>query len=1609
MVRLELPFDPALIEEEARTLWASRQLPPKGGVLGPKEGPLVLQFEGTFTSGDPPSLVAQRGVAADVEARYLALAGRRAVGTLRLEPTGTDPAGVPVVPILRRLAAWTGGDGAANWDNASRHARTEALVGRLAHRGIVISRDLPLRSCPSCGEPRSPERIIYQEEEGTTHLIRFELSLGGRTVHALVWVDAPWRLLGTCALLVHPELPYVIARYRRGDGDEFVFTSQSSLERFREWLPRGSFEVLETHPGKFFEGTAYDYPLRHEFPTGGALDPPAGTVLAVPDVTDTGTGVVPLVPGHGSTDAEIADARGVVGWPLVTRRGILDLTLLHKYAGLDLATGSEFIIRDLTESGSIFAQLRVRRGVPHCAVCGTPLIWIPGRAWCLEPSHLPPGLLAEYARLLPGAAPLDRVEVAPWPISGTARSDAPEAVALLECPRCERLDSLGAAPACPCGARRYPTRRLLVPSAAGALNAWARFEPFPLTASMRLYVGERRRIPVVVHHLTASAGLEGTVGEMGITTLPTVSDVPLSELIATHGADAIRSAFVRATRADRASGSFPEHCREERERLSRLWSTVAEALGPCDAALLAGFAQPIDGFLGELETEDRALLARWERFRVLALADYDRFDAAAVHRRLFRFLEGDLASYRSWVRPRIALPGSPATKRAALRTLVHVLQGVAVLLGPIAPHTSEVILQRFSTRRTSLFEASLPPIDRALLQDEFHAAWDRWGLVLRAVERFRRERGIASDVTLPSVALVVSDDALGEQLRADRPVLERLGKIGRLDVGSPREPWNGRQVTYRPVESEIQRVYPSQAAQIAHLITRTPARKLRESGEGNVLSVVVNGVPLRILPTMVRFEETFPEGTVPHPWSKGEMYIVTPAGGRTPDRVLPPLSPDAGWLVRRVHHRLRRAGEGPGTTSGIAVVAAADPLATELRDRGPAIARYLGLQELRVVELSAERPARRLSGRTRTGAAWWVDVPGRVLLRPRTKRRAPTARCRRVPSGPVTSAPAEIDFGTDEVVQQWQSIRELGSELDEILEAPLLGPTKIARAWDQGFTSIERYRSASYEEIADLVGFGSAIAERMAVKFGKVPPRRPTRGRLPAVPGNGTAAPIDTGSPQPPEAPPPAPPITPATAPAPETFGPEATAPPSVDERVPIAPELPSDPPDPASPDPAEVPPTAPPEDSVPPLAEPPEPSSRPAAADVGASDTPSPEGNADAATSDPEVDSPNLPPDPGLAPEVSTETAEGSEDPPRVLAEGSPGPSPDSPRELESVSGSSEQPGAEPEWSPPGGEETEPTDAQTPIFLPSDEPDPPAELPDLPSPEPPDPSESNPPSPGAVPEPSPRIAAEPAASNSEPVAAPVASTEDLGGRTSELGTSEPPVQVTLEDEPMVGTPPVVSDPATPPEALPPESASMPDPDEPVATDTNLPVAPGEDLVADSPPADPGPASEEPPEPDSPETGPATPPSAPSGIEFVIGSSPFTSLQPFLDATAAGHRGLCMVRESPERIAAQVGPRPVAVYWLTNLGRGKTLRPSDLPGIFALLGRSIEEDHVTAQFLEGIEYLVRIHGVDEVAGRLTELDGVAKRSDARIWVHLTPTLLRPHDLERLTGPQDGAA
>ncbi len=306
-------------------------------------------------------------------------------------------------------------------------------------------------------------------------------------------------------------------------------------------------------------------------------------------------------------------------------------------------------------------------------------------------------------------------------------------------------------------------------------------------------------------------------------------------------------------------------------------------------------------------------------------------------------------------------------------------------------------------------------------------------------------------------------------------------------------------------------MYPSLAQPIVHLINRLPpASRGGIEGRG----------PVGRRP-----------GTTPHDHSRDGRHGRPAPGPDDPGPVragrdvrrsagrrqrvavrAAPAFPDAFWLLRRIDRALRRDPQAAGATPRVALAVASDPLGSELRDNAPSIARYLGLAEFRVVDRAEEaRPHRQITGRTRTGSPWWVSVPGLTApLRP-PKHRSARAPSSRIPERTTSEpGPGAIDFADDAVVAHGEAVRALGEELDSLLAAPLLGPSKVEIAWEAGLKSVQQFTDAPFDQLVAIPGFGRSVASTLWTKLGKEVPRPPAIVRTRPRPAKSVSTPTTT-------------------------------------------------------------------------------------------------------------------------------------------------------------------------------------------------------------------------------------------------------------------------------------------------------------------------------------------------------------------------------------------------------------------------------------------------------------------------------------------------------------------
>jgi hypothetical protein len=963
----------------------------------------------------------------------------------------------------------------------------------------------------------------------------------------IVWVDTLWKLLGTSAVLVDPGQDYVLARYRRRGAEEQIIIARSAIARLEEWLPAGELEILEEKPGSGLLGTAYVHPLATGVVAGAELPAPAGTVLPSAEVGDSGTGIVTLAPRHGAADAAAARALHINGWNALGHDFRMTRERGNKYAGLPIDVAEPFIQRDLTDAGLMFAEISVRRGVPYCAFCGTALVWAPGRAWCLDLSRLPEGALEDFARLLPGEPAPTSTELVPWPASLAGPSTEPADPVLGECDRCARLTP-GAAPGrCACGGTLTPVRRRILPITAEAFRTWAAASRGD---AVHLFVPDRRRTPIVLENLVAREAARLRFGDVGLARLPMFPATDPATLERMLGSvDALRAALVWACDPRHSPSALVGRWTQEERRLRKFWELARRVV---DEMVLGGFAytsEPIAGRATELSDEDRAFLARFERMRIEVRAAYDERDLGAAQDRLLRFMEEDLRNgYIPLIQPRLDRDAMPATRATAFRLLSQIIVQWAELYAPIAPFTMEEAVRAFRIDQASLFERGFTPISEGLLDPDREGEFDEWVGFAAALGAARRQVGLPATAVLPKVVLIVPDDAAAGQLLRSRPILARLGRVREIEIDAPNQPWSGRRVDCRPVSSEIQRAYGSQAGRIVRILEHMPARKVLEGVQAGTLTLTIEGGSVAIVPSMVQFAESLPECVVPVPWRGTEILVVDPRGSA--EAAIPALTLDGFRLVRHVKHRLRRAPSGLKVER--IVVAAGGDLGAELAHHGPSIAAHLGVPHWEVVADTHELvETERSTGRTRRGEPWSVWVPGLRTPHRRVKQKPFRSRTPRVrpPSLPEDGG---VDMFDEDHVARSTGVEALVDGLAAELGRPIVGPAKAYEAWDAGLHSVADVAAAPFDRLSPLPGFGPVLAAEIVRHFGGTVPPRPVRRRRPRAVVPPVAAP--------------AAPTTLAAVPRAETPA----------ETVPPGPAAPEPVPTPSIPIPLEAPPPGP-------------------------------------------------------------------------------------------------------------------------------------------------------------------------------------------------------------------------------------------------------------------------------------------------------------------------------------------------------------------------------------------------------------------------------------------------
>ncbi|PKL51185.1 MAG: isoleucine--tRNA ligase [Candidatus Riflebacteria bacterium HGW-Riflebacteria-2] len=225
--------------------------------------------------------------------------------------------------------------------------------------------------CPRCGTALSSHEVAqgYREVEDPSVYVRFAIKDQPNTSF-LVWTTTPWTLISNVALAVGKDIEYVKVKLN----DEFMILAKARLE-----VLKGEGEVVETFKGEQLIGIDYHQLFPFVKPDKKAHYVIAGDFVS----TEDGSGIVHIAPAFGEDDYRVGKENDL---PVMQPVG-LDGKFkdeVEPWKGQFVKAADPAIMKDLKQSGKLFASGKIKHTYPFCWRCDSPLLYYARHSWFIK-------------------------------------------------------------------------------------------------------------------------------------------------------------------------------------------------------------------------------------------------------------------------------------------------------------------------------------------------------------------------------------------------------------------------------------------------------------------------------------------------------------------------------------------------------------------------------------------------------------------------------------------------------------------------------------------------------------------------------------------------------------------------------------------------------------------------------------------------------------------------------------------------------------------------------------------------------------------------------------------------------------------------------------------------------------------------------------------------------------------------------------------------------------------------------------------------------------------------------------------------------------------------
>jgi isoleucyl-tRNA synthetase len=709
-------------------------------------------------------------------------------------------------------------------------------LGQFVERGLVYKGKKPVHWCIHCRTALAEAEVEYAPHSSPSIYVEFPLHPGsrdrlaarvpelrGRDVSVLIWTTTPWTIPANRAVAFHPGYTYGAYEFERG---RVVIVAEDLAAAVSAKVGRSLSAPVARFPGRALEGSdgeriSFEHPLYGRESTA---------VLAEYVTLDQGTGAVHTAPGHGADDFYTGVRYGIEVDVPVTASGhfVRELPL---FGGMRVFDANPEIEQALKDRGRLWHRESFEHSYPHCWRCHNPVVFLATWQWFIRidtgPSGTAEGALREQA-----IAETERVSWVPewggdrmratvggrpdWCISRQRSWGVP--IPAVSCTSCgEALisraitektavvfeqhgaDSWYERPleeflpedlTCRCGGTTFERERdiLDVWFDSGSSHVAVLEKRAGLSWPADLYLeGTDQYRGWFQSSLLVGLGTHGAAPYRQVLTHGFVVDeqgrkmskslgntLDPEELIVKSGADVLR---LWVSMVD-----FRDDVRLGKEVLSRVVEAYRKVRNTFRYLVsnLYDFDPANDAVsLEQMQDVDRYALARYAEAATRMLDAYEAYDYPTIFHTLNALVTVDLSAfYLDVSKDRLYTFGARSSERRSAQTAAYrIADGLARLVAPVLPVTSDQVWQYLPGRREDSVHLSLFPNDLADYRDPGRMAM--WSKLIEvrdrvnvALETARKDKLIGN--SLGAKVLLRAGGGVGDLLESHREDLPML-------------------------------------------------------------------------------------------------------------------------------------------------------------------------------------------------------------------------------------------------------------------------------------------------------------------------------------------------------------------------------------------------------------------------------------------------------------------------------------------------------------------------------------------------------------------------------------------------------------------------------------------------------------------------------------------------------------------------------------------------------------------------------------------------------------------------------------------------------------------